>query len=247
MSRLAWGVALALLLCISLLVSAPARLLLLVLPAEQVLMQGFGGTVWRGSASRCLVRAGPGYLHLGAVQWSLDPLSLLLLAPRLKIGSGWAGQTIAGELVLRSPQDLELREFEAVLSAEVLRQFIPVSLTGTLSAQLDKLQVRDSLPYSGAGRLVWQEGGWQSVRGLLPLGSYALDFEQAPGDVLLAEVLTLSGPVEAGGLVQLDGRVYTVDVLVSSEYTLDAELEQALSLLAAPGPQGYRVKLNGQL
>ena len=247
MSRLARGVALVLLLCITLLVSAPARLLHLVLPAEQVQMQGFDGTVWRGSASRCLVRAGPGYMHLGAVQWSLDPMSLLLLAPRLTFSSAWAGQTIAGDLVLRGRQDVQLRDFEAVLSADVLRQFIPVSLTGTLSAQLHHLQVRAGLPYSGSGRLVWQEGGWKSARGALPLGSYALDFEQVPGEELLAEVLTLSGPVEAGGLVQLDGRKYTVDVLVSSDFSLDAELEQALSLVAVPGPQGYRVKLDGEL
>ena len=106
--------------------------------------------------------------------------------------------------------------------------------------------MRAGVPYSGAGRLVWQDGGWESTRGAQPLGSYALDFEQAPGEELLAEVLTLSGPVEAGGLVQLDGRQYAVDVLVSSDFSLDAELEQALSLVAVPGPQGYRVKLEGE-
>ena len=56
MSRFAIGVALTLLLLLSLLVSAPARLLNWVLPGDQVLMQGFAGTLWRGSASRCLVQ-----------------------------------------------------------------------------------------------------------------------------------------------------------------------------------------------
>jgi len=246
MSRFAWGFVLALLLCVSLVVSAPARLLNLLLPPEQVLMQGFGGTLWRGSASRALVRVGPGYLHLGAVRWSLDPLSLLLLAPRLTLGSVRGNQVVSGDLVLRGSQDVDLYEFEAVMAADLLRQFAPLALSGTLSAQLDWLQVRDGLPYSGAGRLVWQNGGWESPGGLLPLGTYAMSFHQAPEEMLQAEVITVSGPVAANGTVELQNRDYRVDILVSSQEAMGAQLEQALSLIAAPEPEGYRVKLNGE-
>jgi len=246
MSRFAWGLVLALLLCVSLVVSAPARLLNLVLPSEQVLMQGFGGTLWRGNASRVLVRVGPGYLHLGAVRWSLDPLSLLMLAPRLTLGSVRGNQVISGDLVLRGQQDIDLHAFEAVVSADLLRQFAPLALTGALSAQLDNLQLRNGLPHSGSGRLVWQNGGWESPGGLLPLGTYALDFHQAPEELLQAQVVTLSGPVEAEGTVQLQNRDYKVDILVSSQVAMDAQLEQALSLIAAPEPEGYRVKFNGE-
>jgi general secretion pathway protein N len=246
MSRFAIGVALVLLLLASLLVSAPARLLNRVLPGDQVLMQGFDGTVWRGSASRCLVRIGPGYLHLGTVQWSLEPLSLLWLAPRLTLSSVWGNQLISGELVLRGQQDIDLYDFEAVVAADLLRQFAPVALTGSLSMQLSSLQLRDGFPREGEGRLVWQNGGWQSPRGLLPLGSYAVEFQQAPGTALLAEVLTLSGPLEASGAAQLQGQAYQVDVLLSSQAMLDAQLEQALSLIATPESGAYRVKLKGE-
>ena len=247
MSRFTLGLILALLLGVSLVVSAPARLLNLVLPAEQVLMQGFGGTLWRGSASRALVRAGPGYLHLGAVHWSLDPLSLLLLAPRLTLSSVWGNQVISGDLVLHGAQDIDLYDFEVVVAADLLRQFAPVAFTGSLSAQLGNLQLRNGLPHSGAGRLVWQNGGWQSPGGLLPLGTYALDFYQAPGEMLQGEVVTVSGPVAANGTVELQNRNYRVDILVSSRVAMDDQLQQALSLIAAPEPQGYRVVLNGEL
>jgi general secretion pathway protein N len=246
MSRFAIGVALALLLLASLVVSAPARLLNRVLPGDQVLMQGFDGTVWRGSASRCLVRLGPGYLHLGTVQWSLEPLSLLLLAPRLTLSSVWGNQLVSGELVMRGQQDIDLYDFEAVVAADLLRQFAPVALTGSLSVQLSSLKLRDGLPYEGKGRLVWQNGGWQSPRGLLPLGSYAAEFQQAPGAALLAQVLTLSGPLEASGEVQLQDQTYQVDVLLSSQAALDTQLEQALSLIATPESGAYRVKLKGE-
>ncbi|MEH6634682.1 MAG: type II secretion system protein N [Halioglobus sp.] len=247
MARFTWAIALAVLLLVSLVVSAPARLLGLFIPGQQVLMQGYSGTVWRGSASRALVQIGPGYLHLGAVQWSLDPFSILLLAPRLTLNSAWGDQLIAGEVVLRGQRDIDLHEFEAAVSADLLRQFIPVALTGTLSAQLQDLQLRDGLPHSGAGRLVWQNGGWQSPQGLMPLGTYALDFQQAPGDLLQAQVVTVSGPLDASGTAQLQGKNYAVDVQVSSQLPMDARLEQALSLIAAPESGGYRVKLDGDL
>jgi hypothetical protein len=169
-----------------------------------------------------------------------------LLAPRLELSSVWGNQVISGDIVLLGQQDLDLYNFEAVVAADLLRQFAPVALTGTLSAQLDKLQLRDGLPYSGSGRLVWQNGGWQSPRGLLPLGTYTLDFHQAPEEILQAEVVTVSGPVQASGTVELHSRDYRLDILVSSPGAMDAQLEQALSLIATPQSQGYRLLFSGE-
>ncbi|MGY8858584.1 MAG: type II secretion system protein N, partial [Pseudomonadales bacterium] len=99
-SGLLWAAALALLFFVSLVMSAPARLLSHVIPGEQLLLRGLAGTVWEGSASSVLVRLPQGYLQLGAVQWSLQAASLLLLAPHLTVSSEWGNQKFAGELVL---------------------------------------------------------------------------------------------------------------------------------------------------
>lgn len=245
MPRTLAGLLLVLVFMTALVYQAPARLLSLLLPSDQVILEGFAGTVWEGSASRCLVSNGAGYLHLGRVQWTLQPLSLLLFAPRLTLDSDWGGQTLAGDLVLRGGDSVDLDAFEAVVAADLIRQFLPVNLAGTLSFQVEQLLLRDGMPHSGAGRLVWQRGAWQSPQGLHNLGSYALDFSQQPGQPLLAEILTLSGPVQANGTVRLEGRSYQVDVLVAGEAGLDPQLEQALSLVATPGPEGFRVELEG--
>ena len=50
MTRLLWAVLLVLFLFVLLIVSAPARLLSVVVPGDQLLMGGLTGTVWRGSA-----------------------------------------------------------------------------------------------------------------------------------------------------------------------------------------------------
>lgn len=246
MSRTVRAAALVLLLLACLLVTTPARILGLLLPPGQVIMQGVSGTLWRGKASRCLVQTQAGYFHLGALDWRLSPWSLLLFAPRLTLESKWGNQAFATTLVLQGGADVDLYELEATVPADLLRQFVPVNLAGVFSVQLNPLKIRGGLPVEAAGRLVWQDGGWNSPNGPVPLGSYALDIGQAPGAALAGEVLTLAGPVTARGPLQLQGRTYSVDILVGSEAGLDERLQQALSLVARPVDQGYRLKLDGE-
>jgi general secretion pathway protein N len=243
-SRLLWAVILALFLFVYLVVSAPARLLHLVVPGGQLLMHGVTGSVWRGSASSLQVRLPQGYVHLGSVQWSLQPLSLLMLAPRVSLNSNWGNQDFSGELVFRGQRDLGVYDFEGQVAADLLRHFAPVALDGMFNLQMTELQLRDGLPYSAQGRLVWQEGGWLSPRGLVPLGTYALDFQQSPGEALSAEIITLSGPLQASGGVEMQGRHYDVDILVgSSEQSLDPQLQDMLSLIATPEGNEYRISV----
>jgi len=246
MSRLFQAAALAGLLLVCLLVSAPARLLNLLLPPQQVVMQGFSGTLWHGSAGRALVRAGSGYLHLGAVQWRLSPLSLLLFAPRLNLNSQWGKQTLQGDVILRGRQDVDLKDLDIKVAANLVQQFAPVSLAGTLSAQLVELKLRDGRPFAGSGRLLWQNGAWQSPQGTLQLGSYALDFQQLPGEALTGDVLTLSGPVQAMGTLSLLDTTYEVNINVSSQDVMEPQLKQALSLIARPAAGGFQVELEGE-
>ena len=247
MSRLTVGLVLGLLLTVSLLVAAPARLLALVLPAERVLLQGFDGSLWRGTVSRCLVRTGAGYLHLGRVAWQLDPISLVTLAPRLSIESQWGRQRIAGDLVLHGGQDFDLFDVEATVAADLVRQFAPLALGGSLNGTFERIAVRDGLPVRAEGRLVWQNGAWESPQGLLPLGTYAADIVTLDRGSLSGEVLTLSGPVPAQGVAALEGRAYSVDVLVGGERALDPQIQRALPLIATPEGERYRIRLEGEI
>jgi len=245
LSRLLWPGLLALLFAAALLVSAPAHLLGRVLPPELVQMRGFEGTLWRGAAGQCLLRLPPGYLHLGAVRWSLAPLSLLTLAPRLTVESRWGDQLLSGELALRGLRDLDVADLEMQVSAALVQEFAPLAVDGQLSLQLRQLSLRDGLPQSAQGRLVWQQAGFQSANARIALGSYALDFSQPKGAALRGEVLTLSGPLQATGTAQLEDRHYDIDVLVQSDGALDPQLRQALSLMATPEGEGFRLRLAG--
>ncbi len=245
LSRLAWAAALALLLVAVLAVNAPARLLGLVVPAEQVRLQGLEGTVWSGSAARAMLRLPQGYIHLGKVRWTLQPLSLLLFSPRLTIDSEWGGQVLSGDVTLRGTGSLQVRDFDARVSADLVRQFAPLAIDGRLSAQIAALSLVDGLPRRAEGRVVWEDGGFLSPRGRIPLGTYALEFLQPPGEALRGEVVTVAGPLEAEGEVALDGRSYRIDLLLGSEETLDRQLRDALALMATPEGGDYRLELDG--
>ena len=238
--------ALGLLLLACLLVTTPARIAGWLLPPGQLVMQGFSGTLWQGKASRVLVLTPAGYVHLGALDWRLDPWSLLLLAPRIKLESKWGNQAIATSLVLRGGADLDLYDLDATVPADLLQQFMPVSLAGMFALQLNPLKLREGLPVEGAGRLVWQAASWSSPTGPVALGSYAVDISQAAGEPMQGQVITLEGEVAASGSVQLDGLVYGVDITVQGEGGLDERLQQALALLAQPVDAGFRIKLDGE-
>jgi general secretion pathway protein N len=246
MLRFALALLLALLLLGSLVASAPARLLGMVLPSGQIYLQGLNGTLWNGSAARCMVQTGQGYLHLGAVRWTLSPLSLMLFSPRLVVESNWGNQAISGEVILRGSRDLDVYDLDASVSADLLRNVAPISLAGRLSAQLESMQLRDGLPVSARGRVTWENGGWQSPGGPQALGTYGLDLTPLDGGGVRGDIITVSGPVKASGNAELQGGEYVLDLVVGGE-RLDKQLRQALSLMAQPVGDEYRLILDGQL
>ncbi len=247
MSRVAAGVALAILFLVCLLALAPARLLNAFLPGERVIVQGYSGTVWRGAANRALLAANGGYIHLGKINWTLNPLSLLTFSPALNIESSWGRQHINTGVRLTGLHTLELTDVDALVPVQLLRQFLPLALAGDFSVQAQHLTLENGLPTQASGRVVWRNAAWMSSQGLLSLGTYAIEFQQEPGQALYAEVLTLAGSVRVNGSVQLLGKDYALDILISSDAGLDAQLEQALSLVAQPVADGRRIKFEGQL
>jgi hypothetical protein len=107
--------------------------------------------------------------------------------------------------------------------------------------------LRNGMPHSGNGRLVWQNAAWKSPRGLVSLGSYALDYQQADGEAVQGEIITLAGPLQATGSLQLQQRHYSVNILLGSETAIDAQVQQMLSLIAQPEGSGFRLSLEGDL
>ena len=210
-------------------------------------MQGYTGTVWQGAASRALVGTDSGYIHLGKVHWSLRPLSLLTLSPGFTIESTWGRQSIKTNVRITGSESLDFTELDVRIPVKLLRQFLPIAIAGELSVQAEKLHLEHGLPSSGEGRVIWRDAAWDSAQGTVLLGSYAMDFLQSPGEALIGKIITIAGPVSADGHAELQGKHYILDTLISSDTGLNIQLEQALSLVAQPVAQGWRIQFDGQL
>jgi len=244
-SKVRLWLAVALSMAVLLLAMAPARLLSWFVPGTQLVLESVSGTVWRGRASRALVSVGDGYFHLGALNWTLSPFTLLTFSPTVQLESSWGTQRLVGEVIYHGPHDLSITDLDASVPAAVLKHWLPLELTGNLILQAPSLVLEQGLLYEASGRIVWQDGGWESPQGPRRLGSYAMDFEQLAGGSLLGEVITLSGDVQAGGQVSITGKDYGVDVLIGGRGLADPQLRQALQLVAVPEGDRFRVRLEG--
>jgi len=241
------GLAVAVVLLMSLLFHAPARLVSYLVSPDALVLQAFRGSVWDGRANRALLRTDAGYLHLGSIQWELRPWSLLTLSPRLEFTSDWAGQRVSSTVVLRSEHSFDFRDLQLNAPADLVRHVLPLALGGLIEAQFEELKVRDGLPVAARGRLVWRDSSWRAPQGPLRLGTYGLDIETDDTETLRGEIVTLSGAVQATGQVSLAGAAYTADVRLSAENEMPSALQQALSLVARPEDGGYRLVLEGSL
>jgi hypothetical protein len=231
-------------------VSAPARLLTHLLPGSSIVLQGVSGTIWKGRAARCLIQMPGGFMQLGQTRWTVSPLSLLWFTPRVSIASRWGGQQLHADLTYHGSDHLMASAVEARVSAGLLQTFLPVALDGTLALTLESLEVRQGIPVSAVGRLVWESARWLSPAGVVPLGTYAIDSKQVDND-LQASILTLAGPLLADGAVRVsparESAGYDLTLELGSEGAMDPQLQEALSLIAAPTDTGYRLVLQGQL
>lgn len=243
------GLALFVLLLILLIVSAPARLLGFVVSSDVLVMQGFSGSIWRGSAARCVVRVGHGYLNLGSVKWHLKPMTLLTFSPTIDLESQWGRQAISGIVTLKSIEnnDIDIADLDATISAGLLRQFAPLQVEGEISALAQSLSIRSGMLDEGEGQIVWRDAAWTSPTGSIELGSYAMNFEQPAGQSLTGEILTISGPVKARGDIELNERNYTLNAFIEADPGLNQQVQQAISLFAQPVAGGYRIALDGKL
>jgi general secretion pathway protein N len=226
--------------------TAPARLVALLVEPESLLLSGFHGTVWNGSAARAALATPAGPLQLGGVRWTLQPLSLLTLSPRVEIDARWGRQHLAMRVQTRA-DGLELHDVDAALDARLVSQFAPVALRGRVEMQFSELQIAAGLLVNVKGRALWRDAAWLGPNGVKALGSHVATLQTSGDGSIAVAIETLSGPVRAQGAVNLRGRAYVLDVTIDAGAGLDRELEQALSLVAVPTKNGYRLRLDGAL
>lgn len=226
--------------------SAPARLLPRFLDGAPVALSGLRGTLWSGMAARARLDTAAGSFHLGGTRWRLEPLSLLSFTPRIALESQWGQQRLAMR-VNRTAGGVELRDLTASVDARLVRQLLPVELRGRAEANLERLELRGSIPVHAEGRVVWQDAAWLTLDGPRALGSYVALVDTSAESGISAAVETLAGPLQVEGGFTLLGERYSVHARLGPAQTMDVDLQQALALIAVPEQNGYLLRLDGTL
>lgn len=215
------------------------------LAPEEVRLAGVEGTVWSGSAA--LASAGP--VSVRDLRWRLAALPLLMGRAdgqvQARVGDGF----VEGDVTAAPSGRVEVRNLRAATSIPAIAGLVPVltELQGQISAELARVVLRDGWPLEvvGDARLAGLRvplpisGGWSDD--LIPLGDYAVTFEDAGGEIVLARFQDTGGPLEASGTLSLDraGR-YRLEVSALARGNARPELTQALDFMGEPLPDGKR-------
>lgn len=227
--------------------SVPARVVPLLLPDDRLVLSAVSGSLRHGNAGRVLIQTAAGYVHLGDVTWRLSPWSLLRLAPRVELQGEWGDQRFSVVTVV-SRDALKLHDLDASFAASIAKHWLPVELSGRVSVVFDRVTVKAESIEDVAGRVVWQGAAWRSPRGERPLGDYVALLTSAETRAVDIAVDTLAGPVVATGGARVAPASYSTNLTIAARAgALDAELAQALSLIASPADNGYLLRLDGQL
>jgi general secretion pathway protein N len=217
-----------------------------IIQDQGVVVASWSGTLWQGRAERVVLRAPEGDWHLGTVTWKLQATSLLRLRPRVAVDAQWQAQRMSGWLIWQGPNALLCESIAMQLPAAVLSTWLPIDVQGTLTADIERVLWREMQLESAQGRVVWDNASWRGSAGAYQLGRYVLELSDASAGNVDGRVLTLSGPVQVAGGVQLEaGRRYAVGLGIGPRGRLPEELEQALGLIATPRDEIWDLQFKG--
>ena len=234
-----------LLLLVALVIDAPARAVLWLLPDHLVLQaDNFQGTLWRGSANQVVMGSNGAYVAVDTVRWQLRPLSLLLFSPQVDINIQAPGQDAAASLQWQGEQSWRAEDLELNMPAAVAGHFIAGNqpLAGQLSLRLSQLQMAGGRIEAIAGNVSWQPARWHNGNRWMDFGSLAGELSQRGEDIQLT-LFDLSGPLEIDGqlVVKPSGQLL-VKGTVGLRPQAPQEFSQALPLFAERQPDGkYKV------
>lgn len=241
-----WALPAALIFCLFLLFTLPARHVLGWLGLGQVAMQGIDGSAWRGRIDRVAV----GKTVVGPLVWKARPWRLLAgqLDYQLFVQSGTGGGELrAGRRLLGNAY---LADVVLSLPAQEIARQLPLSMTtlgGSFLLDLQQVELSGEWVDALDGLLVWQDAQiLQPAR--LTLGSLNMQLSLREQQVI-GTLSDQGGPLQVSGEFKLgQDRRYTLDAYVKPRNGSEPDLQQALGLLGSPDAQGrYRLSLSGAL
>ena len=230
----------------SLLVNAPAALLVGPMAQQNVFLEGVSGSVWHGRAQNLSARANGEVITWGHAEWRLSPWNLLLLSPSVEFSTELGNQWMRGQITLTDMESVQLSNVQGRIPAALVRLFAPLSVGGSLAFDFPRLtwsQTAGVLALTGSIR--WVDAVWQTQVDRVRLGTYLLALDSSSEEIV-GSISTVQGAVQVAGELRAKQQNYSVDILIDPSGPAQERLRQTLSLLAQQEGRALRIKLSGQ-
>ncbi|WP_086934056.1 type II secretion system protein N [Agarilytica rhodophyticola] len=170
--------------------------------APNVWLMSTQGTLWHGRAGSAQVDLGHKTMPLGQVNWSLNPLSLLILRPCLSFETQVPGQLISGSLCQSPFGSISLSDVNLDMPASTISNLLPVEKTlGQISLQIidaDLSGVTKGVDQMSINQLdarfSWQNAGVFVEQNWFTLGSFGGQVQADGEGGINAKVTDIEGP-----------------------------------------------------
>lgn len=233
-------------LIIALLVKAPASLISQQINQRSpLLLQGTEGTLWKGRIAQASYKT----VAIGAIEWSLDPLTLLSanIGGHFKIiGSKVKAK---GLFNFSINQKVTLKNIRFSAESTFINQLQPYQLTGTFLGDIDYviMQLNDTmkLPIID-GQVNWSKGGLTKPIEI-PSGNYQAIIQPTTNNKLLVTLESHEAALIIEGDIKLDEQwEYDTDLKLTPGERGN-KLNNLLKLVSQPDAQGsYIIRRKGR-
>jgi len=161
------------------------------------------GSVWRGRGDLVIHNASSPPQRLGAVRWSLNPLSLLAGQVRSHVVLSGPGTEVDGVVHL-GYRHFAFSDFKASFPAQLVAAFYGPAALLSPSGQVRVSTKEFALGRAGArgNAIVQWQGAGSSLSSVQPLGDYRLSMEGS-GNTTALQLETVSGDLALSGQGQL--------------------------------------------
>lgn len=161
-----------------------------------VQMDGVTGTIWSGKVANVVVPYPGGSYSLGALNWQLDPWSLLTLSPCAQFSTELANQTSSGSVCGGLGGTVVLEDAQLSMPAAAAEIWAPVRVRGQVDAQIQSLTFADNQIRELKGSGSWSNADYHNSQNWVKLGTIAFDLSEDGQGGMAAKVFDIEGPLQ---------------------------------------------------
>lgn len=226
-----------------------AKVIALAKENMQLPAQFFGvqGSVWNGRAESVVAQAH----RIEELQWSINPLSLLLARVSADVEGNIENQTVIGHISVRMNGDIHAENVRSRLKAEELQKIINMpfgELAGVFNVHVDSLiWSGEGLPETFAS-VKWQQAKLTLVDSV-DLGQVMLDIKPGDNKDISIAITNSGGVISLDGTILLDSnKQYKLKMDFKPAADATEDIKQSLAMFAKRQSNGsYKFNRNGNL